>query len=151
MSKFNVLDYKRRLSSFHVEKNISKAVKEGAWQIIDLNKINLAKGLNSKGRLVGTYSVVTQNYARKGRRPNESKKAGTTYNFNWTGAFINGIFITYKNDKISFSSTGLGLSKKNFFILSNDLLGVEKNRNELINYDILAPRLRRYFKTHIGK
>jgi hypothetical protein len=146
---WNVVDYKRRLKAFDVDRNVKKAIKEGSWEIINLNKKNLSKGLNSFDKIVGTYSSYTQAWARK-QKPNEPKIAGSTYNFNWTGAFINGIFITYENNKINFHSTGMGLTKKSLFIKTNELLGVSENKKNIINYDILAPYLRRYFKIHIG-
>ena len=152
MAGWNVIDMKRRLRSFNVEKQTEKSVKEGAWQIIELNKINLEQGLNRDGKLVGTYSPFTERWARTSKRKhNESKTAGSAFNLNWTGDFINGIFITYGNHKIEFFSKGMGLTKKSFFITSNKLLGISKKYYNIMRNDIIAPRLQTKFKSHLGK
>jgi len=152
MSEWNVIDMKRRLKAFNVDKQVEASVKDSAWQIIELNEINLSQGLNKNDKLVGTYSTFTERWAKTAKRkPNEPKTAGSAYNFNWSGDFINGIFITYKNNKIDFFSKGMGLTEKSFFITSNHLLGISKKYYDTMRYDILAPRLQTRFKNHIVK
>ena len=146
----NVIQYKKKLKRFNVQSNVEKAVVESSDEIVNLNKINLSKGLNSLGKLVGKYSPFTAAWTKK-FKPNKPKIAGTNYNFDWTGAFINGIFITYENNKVKFFSRGMGLSKKTRFIKNNKLLGLGKSKIKSINNKILAPQLRSYFRNHMEK
>ena len=146
----NVVQYKKRLKSFNVEDNIKKSVKQNSEEIVNLNKVNLSKGLNSLGEIVGRYSSFTAAWAKK-LRPNKPKTFGSLYNFDWTGAFINGIFITYEDSKIKFSSRGMGNAKKTRFIKKNKLLGLSKAKENIINNSILTSSLRRLFKSHINK
>ena len=146
----NVVQYKRRLQSFNVESNIEKAVKESSEEIVNLNKVSLDKGLSYEDKVVGRYSAFTAAWAKK-LKPNKPKILGTLYNFDWTGSFINGIFITYENYKIKFRSIGMGGAKKTRFIKENKLLGLSNVKGNIINEVILTPILRRYFKSHIDK
>jgi hypothetical protein len=146
----NVAQYQRRLKSFKVEANIEKAVKNNSEEIVNLNRLNLSKGLNSLDKIVGRYSSFTAAWAKK-FRPNKPKTFGSLYNFNWTGFFINGIFITYENSKIKFSSTGIGGAKKTRFIKNNELLGLSDAKGKIINNNILLPALRKLFTSHINK
>jgi len=146
----NVVKYKRRLQSFNVESNIEKAVKESSEEIVNLNKVSLDKGLNYEDKEVGRYSAFTASWAKK-LKPNKPKTLGALYNFDWTGSFINGIFITYENSKIKFSSRGMGGAKKSTFITSKKLLGLSDVKGKMINEVILTPILRKLFKSHISK
>jgi hypothetical protein len=152
MSDWNVARYKQRLRAFAVEKEVGKIVRKNKNDIIKLNKDNLSKGLNSEDQLVGTYSTYTQAWAfRKGKEANTLKIAGSNYNFNWTGKFIKGIFITYENNKIKFFSKGMGLTSKTRFITNNNLLGVSKKGAKIINEDVVKPNLQNSFKAHLNK
>ena len=146
----NVIQYKRRLKSFKVDANIKKAIKQNSDEIINLNKINLDKGLNYENRVVGYYKERTAQFAKK-LKPNKPKTANTKYNFDWTGSFINGIFITYEDYKIKFKSRGMGGSKKSVFITKNKLLGLLDVQSKIVNNDILTPALRNLFKSHLEK
>jgi hypothetical protein len=146
----NVSQYKKRLESFSVDNSIEKAVKKSSNEIMELNKVNLSKGLNSKGKVVGKYSFFTLRYAKL-LKPKKPKVVGSRYNFYWTGKFIKGIFITYSNKKIDFKSKGMGYIRKSRFINDNELLGVTKRQGSEINYKILTPKLQSYFKKHIGR
>ena len=146
----NVVEYKKRLKSFNVESNIKKASEENFEEIINLNRVNLSKGLNSLDKEVGNYSSFTASWAKK-LKPNKPKIAGSKYNFDWTGSFINGIFITYEDSKIKFSSTGMGNAKKTRFITSKKLLGLSNTKEKIVNNSILLPTLRKLFKSHISK
>jgi len=152
MSDWNVARYKQRLRAFNVEKTVNSIVRKNKKEIIKLNKDNLDKGLNSEDLLVGSYSTYTQAWAfRKGKEANTLKIAGANYNFNWTGKFIKGIFITYENNKIKFFSKGMGLTSKTRFITNNNLLGVSKKGAKVINNDIIQPNLQDSFKNHLNK
>ena len=146
----NVVQYQRKLKSFNVESNVKKSVKESSEEIVNLNKVNLNKGLNSIDKVVGRYSSFTAGWAKK-LKPNKPKIFGSLYNFDWTGSFINGIFITYENSKIKFSSRGMGNAKKTTFITSKKLLGLSDVKGKMINDVILTPILRKLFKSHISK
>ena len=146
----NVVQYQRKLKSFNVESNVKKSVKESSEEIVNLNKVNLNKGLNSIDKVVGRYSSFTAGWAKK-LKPNKPKIFGSLYNFDWTGSFINGIFITYENSKIKFSSRGMGDAKKSTFITSKKLLGLSDVKGKMINDVILTPILRKLFKSHISK
>lgn len=149
---WNVVNYMRRLRSFNVEKETDRIIKRSNRQIIEINQINLDKGLDYENDLVGTYSAFTQLRASTSKiRPNQSKNAGEPYNFDWTGDFINGIYITYKNNEIKFFSRGLGGAEKRRFILNNKLLGVSEEGSKIINFDIIMPQLQTSFKNKMNK
>jgi len=151
MGDWNVARYKQRLRAFNVERETAKAVRRESFWIVEMNKQNLDKGLNSLDKLVGVYSPFTAAWAKKDPIPNMNKSVGSPYNFNWTGKFINGLFIKYENDVITFSSKGLGLTSKSRFIKTNQLMGLSKKRGREMNYKILAPALRESFVKHLNK
>ena len=146
----NVAQYKKKLKNFSVESSIEKSVLSSSDEIENLNRLSLSKGLNSRGKIVGYYSFFTQSWAKK-NKTNKPKIAGSKYNFDWTGSFINGIFITYKNNIITFMSSGMGLAKKSRFINKNNLLGLNKSQSKEVNYVIVLPKLQNYFKKHLSK
>ena len=147
----NVNNYLAKLKTFNVEKQTAIAINKQNRQIIEINQINLDKGLDYEDDLVGTYLNTTAKIAKSDPKPNMSKVEGQPFNFDWTGAFLNGMYIVYRNNKINFLSKGIGSWKKMNFITSNKLLGVSEKGAEIINNDIIKPALQISFKSHISR
>lgn len=153
MAGWNVVRYMQRLRTFNVEAETTKIINKSRDQIEDVNREALDFGKDFHGKTVGTYSGNTELIAKASTRnpPNRSKNAGSPYNFNWTGAFMDGIFITYESHTINFFSKGLGDTKKTAWILNRDLLGVSDKDADFINYEIIMPRLQWAFKNKMNK
>jgi hypothetical protein len=148
----NALDYKNKLKTIKVPTLMRKIVKTNSFQIIQLNQINLDKGEDYEGDIVGTYLPSTEEIAKTSNpRPGGSKDAGTPFNFDWTGALISRIFITYNNNIIKFDSRGKGDSDKQIFVKDNLLLGAQPDDVEEINYEILLPDLQEEVKKILEK
>jgi len=147
----NVNNYLAKLRTFNVEKETATAIKKQNRQIVEINQINLDKGLDNQDGLVGLYSAATAEIAKSNPKPNQSKEEGQPFNFDWTGAFLNGMYIVYRNNKITFLSKGMGSGEKKSEIIKNKLLGVSEKGAEIINNDIIKPMLQTSFKNHIRK
>lgn len=72
--------------------------------LIDLNQIQLSKGQNIFGELIGVYSQATEDRAKTEdtRRP---KIAGQNYNFEWTGELFDGMKVRLTSDFLEIFST----------------------------------------------
>jgi hypothetical protein len=150
----NVLDYIKILKSIgsksSIDSIVSDVIQKNKSQIIDINLINLDSGLDNKDRIVGTYLPTTQARAEDALiKPNQSKIAGQPFNFDWTGQFINRIYITYRSNKIKFLSRGMGDSEKRTFIETNNLLGVSQKGSDIINNEIIRPQVIQEIKNRI--
>jgi hypothetical protein len=131
---------------------VDKVVKENTQEIIDVNEIQLDEGVNYEDNIVGTYANATQNIAEtESPKPNKSKEAGAIYNFDWTGDLIKGIFISYRNNVISFDSRGKGDALKKAWIENNKLLGTTDKGAWEINYLIILPDLQKAINKILSK
>ena len=148
---WNVNDYKRRLRAFNVEKTTAKIIKNQQQEIIGINQDRLSfDGKNYEGKITGTYAIETQSAARISNaiRP---KTSGSAYNFEWTGDFFNGMYLTYERNRIKILSKGMGLTEKSHFITSNKALGFSDKEVKIINDELIKPSLQTSFKNHLSK
>lgn len=136
----NVLDYKNKLNSISVQSILKDAVNRHSFQIIQLNQIELDQGKNYLGQIVGKYAKSTE-LISKTENPRQPKKAGQPYNFEYTGALFDKMFIKYDGKVIIINSNGLGDNAKQLFLEINKALGFTKESSDMINWDILLPEL----------
>jgi len=145
----NVLDYKNKLNSISVQSLVKDAVNRNKFQIIELNQIELDQGKNYLGQVVGKYAKSTELIA-KTENPRQPKKAGQPYNFEYTGALFDGMFIKYDGKAIKINSKGLGDNEKQLFLEIGKALGFTEESGVIINYDILLPDLQQKIKQILG-
>ena len=141
----NVLDYKNKLNSISVQSLVKDAVDKHSKQIVKVNQQELSQGKNFFGESVGVYSKSTEDIAKK-ENPRKPKKAGSPFNFEYTGELFDKMFIKYNGKVISISSKGKGDSEKTLFIEGNNLLGFNDVSAEIINFEILLPDLQQKIK-----
>lgn len=141
----NVLDYKNKLNSINVQSIVKDAVNKHSEQIVKVNQQELSQGKNFFGESVGVYSKATEDIAKK-ENPRKPKKAGSPFNFEYTGELFDGMFIKYNGKVIKISSKGKGDSEKTLFVEGNNLLGFNDVSAVIINYDILLPDLQNKIK-----
>ena len=141
----NVLDYKNKLNSISVQSILKDAVNRHRFQIIQLNQIELDQGKNYLGQVVGKYAKSTELIA-KSENPRQPKKAGQPYNFEYTGALFDRMFIKYNGKVIIINSKGLGDNSKQLFLEISKALGFTKESADIINYEILLPELQTKIK-----
>lgn len=141
------LDYIAKLKKVKTRPIIRDVIKKNKAQIIDINKIALDRGYNYKDQIVGVYTTATELISGEPNNiPREPKTAGSPFNFDWTGRFIDGIFITYTRDMIIFDSRGKGGGTKLEFVDNNYLLGVSDNGADIINFEIILPQYQKEVK-----
>lgn len=147
----SVGDLYKKMQRINVDSMAELIIKEKKKQIIELNIDELAKGKNTKDELVGVYSKATEIIAsNSSQKPLLPKKAGEPYNFVWQGNLIPNIFVTLRNDKLYFDSTGKGTGDKLLFVQKNDLLGLTTENSSVLNYEIILPELRKKVKDAIN-
>lgn len=88
--------------------------------ILDIQKIRLSKGLDTSGKVIGTYSFSTELIA-KFENPLEPKKFGEPYNFEWTGEFFKGMQLIFKKNEAVF--TGKARNQELLVAKYDDLMG----------------------------
>jgi len=148
----NTLDYLNKLKTVNVNALTRVIVKKNTFQIVELNKVALDKGKNYDDTIVGTYSLNTELIAKDSKpKPNQEKAEGAIFNFDWTGALIDGIYITYKNNIIRYESKGKGDSMKRSWVESKRLIGVSDDDAEIINFEIILPQLQLAIKKILTK
>jgi len=108
---------------------------------------------NSNSRYSGRYTLATELYASQSNpRPLFPKKAGELYNFIWDGTFISNTQIDLQPSLTKFDifSTGTGSGDKALFFKGyNNLFGLNKNNEEIVNYQIIYPELMRFIKKYL--
>lgn len=148
----NTLEYLNKLKLVKVNALTRVIVKKNTFQIVQLNQIALDKGRDYEKSLVGVYAEATASWAKSPHHlANQPKEAGAIYNFDWTGALINGIYITYKNNIIRYESRGEGAGDKLRFVDDNKLIGVSDDDAEIINFEIILPQLQIAIKKILRK
>lgn len=106
---------------------------------------------NTNKRYSGRYTLATQLIASV-EKPLAPKIAGDSYNWTWTGNFINNFQIeVLKNaEQIEIYSTGSGSGlKKAFFDGYKNLYGLTKEDQTKLNYDLIYPDLMKYINKYI--
>ena len=141
-----VKDLLKKMKGVNLESLTATVVKDNEKEIIEVNQKELREGKNYIGQTVGLYAKSTELISKESPTPNQPKKAGQPYNFDWSGSLLEREFITYKNAIIKFDSRGKGDNQKQLFVDINRLLGVDENGEKIINYDILLPDLQKKFK-----
>ena len=141
-----VKDLLKKLKGVNITSLTATVIKDNQNQIVQVNQIALDKGENYLGQTVGLYSKATELIAKENPIPNQPKKAGQPYNFDWSGNLLERMFITYSNAKIKFDSRGKGDNQKQLFVSVNRLLGVDEKGEKIINFEIVLPGLQKKFK-----
>ena len=74
--------------------------------LVDLNLIQLEKGEDIFGKVVGTYSKATEleSLFGSGPRPRREKREGQPYNFEWTGGLFDGFTLEITGTTATFTS-----------------------------------------------
>lgn len=102
---------------------------------------------NSNSLFSGRYTLSTQ-LMSEGRSLLAPKIAGELYNFLATGAFMSGWNIELSADKtqvyITNNGTGSGDKKAFFDGYKDSLIGLDKENEEVLNYDIILPKLQEF-------
>lgn len=104
-----------------------------------LQDLQLGKGLDSKGELIGTYSVFTEKKAQK-EYTRKKKIAGNPYNFQWTGGTFDKMYMHFETEE-----TYTLFSKDYKATMLEDIYGdiftlTEKNNKE-VNEKIILPEM----------
>jgi hypothetical protein len=145
-----VKDVLGNLKKVNIPSLTAVVIKEHQSEIVQVNQIALDKGENYIGQTVGLYSKATELISKESPTPNQPKKAGSPYNFDWSGNLLERMFITYSNAKIKFDSRGKGDNQKQLFVSVNRLLGVDEKGEKIINFEIILPGLQKKFKQKTG-
>ncbi len=137
----NLLRLKNNVSALNSKEAVYgvlfDVIKSFESYLIDLNLIQLEKGINTRGQVIGTYSRATELQALfgEGPRPIEEKKEGDPYNFQWTGGLFDGFRLEIENDVATFysSDSKAPLLKQKY----GDIFGLtEENFEEAVNTKI---------------
>lgn len=71
--------------------------------LLDIQKIRLNKGVDTTGKVIGTYSFATEQIA-KFENPVKPKRFGEPFNFEYTGDFFKGMDLLFKGQEAVFRS-----------------------------------------------
>lgn len=119
-----VLDVQKRISPLTKKATLEtlafQELKKLKEILLDIQKIRLNKGLDTSGKVIGTYSFSTELIA-KFENPLKPKKFGHPYNFEWSGDFFNGMQLVFRQNEAVFT----GKSTKQELLVSKyeDLMG----------------------------
>ena len=103
-----------------------------------LKSFQLTKGKDSKGKVVGTYSVNTPSYIDPNNEPRQDKVPGSPYNFEWTGGLFDDMFMHFEDDK-SYSLFSQDSKAKMLEKEYGDIFTLTKKNNKQVNDEILRP------------
>ena len=99
----------------------------------------LGEGLDSFGRVVGTYAPTTEEYyAKKSPKPRTAKRTGEPYNFEWTGKFFDGMKVTTSKDGFTITSPTKNDLEK---IFGTKLTQLTKENMEFVSDKVITPAL----------
>lgn len=109
-----------------------------------LKEEQLGKGLDANGRLIGTYSELTEQISIEnqllGRKPRKPKVEGEPYNFEDTGGLFDGMDMMFEDMK-SFSL--FSRDEKADFLEQEygDIYTLTNQHNHRVNQEILRPEM----------
>ena len=118
---------------------IKAVVDNQAFILSTLKHDQLGEGLDSMGRVVGTYAPSTEEvYAKKSPKPRTAKITGQPYNFEWTGKFFDGMKVKTSSDGFDITSPSKSDLEKIFGV---QLTKLTKENMDFINKRIIEPAL----------
>jgi len=105
-----------------------------------LKNDQLGEGLDSFGRLVGEYAASTQEvYAKRSPKPRRAKDYGASYNFEWTGKFMDSMKIKKEgNDGYVIDSARKAELES---IYDTKLTALTEENNDFVNNKVVNPAL----------
>lgn len=119
-------------------------------KIINLNVDAFQSGKGSDGKdLKNTNSLFKGVYTLSTQLINPSKRAGDLYTFQDTNAFISNFQIQFQSNLTKFDifSTGTGSGDKSIFFAGyTNLYGLDKQNQDVVNWDIIYPQLMKFIK-----
>lgn len=131
-------------------RDVEKRIPAWAKEAIELNKFEiinrlkafqLEKGLDSSGRVVGTYADSTEIYAERDN-VYKPKTAGMPYNFYWTGETYENIAIRSVNKSAKTYTIRTNMSKEKLLEEQfGDLFTLTAENVDYVNKNIIEPYL----------
>lgn len=115
--------------------------------LLDLNRIQLSRGEDIFGNVVGQYSRNTQNIAAT-ENTRQPKIEGQNYNFEWSGELFDGMFMRLSGDTIEVFSTAPHteevIARYSGFFGDNTLLGFQDSSKIEFVREKLLPETRKW-------
>lgn len=137
----NILDEQERI----VYRNEAK--------IIAMNTAQFEQGMGSDGKeLFNKNPIFDGTYSLSTALINNSKKAGSLYNFYETGDFLRGLQLEIRPNLVQFDifSTGTGGGDKSIFFAGyTNLFGLNKDNSYILNHKIILPELLIWIKKYL--
>ena len=122
-------------------------------RIVTLNVDAFQDGLGSNGRILNNSNSIFKGvYSLSTQLLNSKKVAGTPYNFLETGDFLSNLQIDLQPSLTKFDifSTGTGSGDKALFFKGyNNLFGLNKNKSDIVNYEVIYPELMTFIKKYL--
>jgi len=107
--------------------------------VFRLKAFQLAKGEDSFGNVVGTYSPYTQSYADKDNT-RKDKVAGSPYNFDWSGETFDFLKIASVNQsQKTYEFATIAYKQKLLEGLYGELFELNDESNDWVNKTIIEP------------
>lgn len=104
----------------------------------------LNKGIDSEGKVIGTYKKITQKWAQDpyGYKPRKEKPPGQPYNLEWTGDYIDSLTVKLEQDGFSIFSRDAkaNLLRKKY----GEILKLTDEHNTQVNNELILPELQKY-------
>ena len=107
-----------------------------------LKEKQLHLGMKSSGAVAGRYAPSTPDYIGDNNKPREAKIPGTPYNFDWSGGFVENLFI--KTEKEGFEILSRDAVQKILEKNYGKLTALTEKHNKIINEEIILPNLYKY-------
>ena len=132
-----------KLSEVEITKRLFIAIKKAEGIAIKANKLQLVKGEDVDGDIIGHYAESTQAFAD---RDNifAPKKFGDPYNFTWSENFFSGFKLALANDHVTLFSTSVGSGSKKEFLTTNNLFGLNNDNLEKVIKDEILPFIHKF-------
>jgi len=124
----------------------ARIIKRNEKNIINLNKGQFIDGFGSDNKplfnVLRQYTgVYRQGYKKQG-----------LYNFFETGTFLNNMYVYLEPNKTTLliDSSGKGSGEKSLFFAGyNNLFGLDKESERILNYEIILPELTQWIKKYL--
>lgn len=118
----------------------AKAIRDNKKFVLStLKHDQLGEGLDSSGRVVGTYAAATEEvWAKRSPKPRTSKKTGEPYNFEWTGGFFDSMKVNTENEGYDITSSRKSELESAY---GTNLTKFTEENSEFINEKVIVPAL----------
>ncbi len=137
-----------------IDSDVNAILKILKQDIIDINRDDnlFNEGIGTDGNVLGVYSKATEQITQGRQGAGFPKRAGSPFNFYDTGEMFKSFDLRVGRDSFTIFNTSDSLNafSQRTGIPENRIIGLPKDDQRKVNFEMILPLLRDFFKRNIS-